>query len=336
MKDIRLGLVGCGAVTERYYLPILRRLPEICHNLYLVDRNLAQAESLRSRLPGVRIAQDHREILDRVDGAVLCVPHRLHHPIAMDFLRKGRPVLCEKPLAESAREARAMVRAAVASRAALAVNNTRRLFPSHRKIKELLAAGELGRVRSVRYFEACAFAWPSATGFYVDPRHSDRGVLLDVGPHVLDLICWWLQGRPELLSYEDDSFGGPESICHLRARKGDCTIEVRLNRLFDLPSRFRIECEQGSLEGTAYGWDRLIRRARNGTVKKIRLPSGPKLYADFVQPVFLNFMDVISKGKPPLVPGAEVIPSIEWIEACYQDRSRFALPWNEHLEAVLV
>lgn len=330
-----LGLIGCGAAAERYYVPILRKHPGLCRDLYLVDRNINQANKLRGQIGTASLAQDHREILGKVQGAIICVPHHMHYAISMDFLRAGCHVLCEKPLAESGREARELVFEAEKNGVTIAVNNTRRMFPSSQKVKEMVWSGQIGQLRSIRYFEAMAFGWESATGFYVNPRISSKGVLLDVGPHILDLICWWLQGRPKVISYQDDSFGGPESVAHLTARHAGCEIDVTINRLYDLPSGYKLEGDTGSLEGEVYGWNYLTFRAKSGVVRKIKLKAEQKLYADFVKPIFLNFLDVIANGATPLIPGAAVLPSIEWIEACYQIRSRFDLPWYQSLEAAL-
>ena len=63
------------------------------------------------------------------------------------------------------------------------------------KIRELIQNGALGRLESIRYVEGNEFGWNSETGFSVNPAITSRGVLNDVGPHVMDTICWWLGGR---------------------------------------------------------------------------------------------------------------------------------------------
>ncbi len=336
MPEIKLGLVGCGAVAERYYLPILQEHPEICKGLHLVDKNVDQAKGLAEQLDGARYTDDYNEILDKVQGVIVAVPHQLHYRISMDFLKSRCHVLCEKPLAESPEQAGEMILEAENNGVALAVNYTRRLFPSSRRIKEIIASGEIGKVSALRYIEAMAFGWPSATGFSVNPEASAKGVLLDVGPHIVDLICWWLDAKPDLLSYEDDSFGGPESVARVKARTDTCTVEVLMNRFYDLDSRFEIKGEAGSIEGAVYGWEDVVVHDRSGKRRSIKMKTKEKLYSDFVRPVFANFLEVIAGTEKPLVAGADVMTSIEFIEACYQNRSRFRLPWYENLEETLV
>lgn len=236
MTEVNLALIGCGAAARKYYLPVLKLRQEIAENIYFVDKNLSLAKEIAAEAGSKRITTDHNEIMDKVQGAIICVPHFLHHSLSLDFLRRKINVLCEKPLAESAREATEMVSTATENNVELCVNNTRRLFPAFKKVKEIISNGELGELRSITYFESNKFAWASATPFYVDPRISSKGVLLDLGAHILDLICWWIGEKPELVSCQDDSFDGPESHSLVRAKHMSCHIEVKLNRHLDFDS----------------------------------------------------------------------------------------------------
>jgi predicted dehydrogenase/nucleoside-diphosphate-sugar epimerase len=324
----RIGIIGCGAAAKRYYLPALKRHEGIIEGLYLVDKNRTQAESLANDLGGGIVHADYREILGKIDGAVILLPHSLHAGVAGEFLNAGIPVLCEKPLAETKADAHALVEAAKRTGMALCVNNTRRMFPSFKEVKRLIAGGAIGTVQSISYQEGATFAWPSATGFYVNPAQTSKGVLLDVGAHVLDLICWWLDTKPRLMQFTDDSFGGPESVAQIKARANGAEIEIFLNRLTDIDSNFRIEGSTGSIVGNVFEWNRLTikDRQRKNTNQTLRpIVSG---YPGFVLPIFDNFLQVIKGSEKPLVSAAEVEPSIELIEECYQNRTHFDLPWN--------
>jgi ubiquitin len=50
--------------------------------------------------------------------------------------------------------------------------------------------------------------------------------------------------------------------------------------------------------------------------------------------VIHNFFNVVLEGEKPLIPGEAVLPSIRFIEDCYQNRSQLAMPWNENLETL--
>lgn len=328
MKSLKIGIIGCGAAAQRYYVPALVKYPELVKNLCLVDKNIAQARELASMFGGGEVFDDYHAIINRVDGVIIALPHFLHFPVAMDFLRAGIHVLCEKPLAETSDEVSQMVDAAQKNKSVLCVNNTRRMFPAFRAVKEIIASGKIGKLKSIRYVEGNSFAWPSTTGFYVDPGATNKGVLLDLGPHVLDTICWWLGGqRPEIISCLDDSFGGPESVIRIKADLNGCGVDVLLNRLLELENRYWIEGEKGVVEGRIFDWCKCVVKLHDGHVEEIISKTKMKTYPEFVVPIIDNFIEVIQGNEQPLVQGREVECSIRMIEDAYNQRKTFNLPW---------
>jgi predicted dehydrogenase len=328
----RIAIIGCGAVAEMLYLPALARYPSVLNNLILVDRDRERAQELAMEFDVKRFLVDYRDVLSEgVDGVIVATPSHLHYSMAMDFLANGVHVLCEKPLAESADQAREMVEQAHKTGAAILANYQRRLYASYLKVKELLADGTLGEPLSIEYFEGEEFRWPTASGFYFDTKVSSRGVLLDRGAHVLDLICWWLGGKPKLVSSQNDSFGGREAVALVRFEHKRCVGEVKLSLLGKFPCVFRVKCEAGTVEGDVYDFQSIV-LTKSGRKKRLRLKSREKYYTDFGYTMVTNFLDVMSKGEEPRVSGADVLDSVEWIDECYEAASRFDMPWYEIAE----
>lgn len=325
----RIAVIGCGAIVESYYLPAIAKYPSVLERLVLVDSNEARAQKAACAFNVHNYVCDYHEILNEVDAAIIAVPHHLHYRISMDFLIKGVHVLCEKPLAVSSVEAKEMVAQAEKSGVTISVNNTRRLFPSYPKIKELVSAGTIGNLLSLKYFDGEDFRWPTASGFYFNSETSPKGVLLDRGAHVLDAICWWLGGKPKLLSCETDSFGGPEAVASIEFEHNNCSGQVRLSWLSKLQNTYKIIGELGVIEGGIEEWGKVTVTFRCGKTKKIKLESEEENYNDFGNRVVTNLLGVVSKGEKPIIPASEVIPSIELIEECYSIASRFNMPWYE-------
>ena len=107
---LSIGIIGCGAATQRYYLPALRKFTNEFESIYFVDPNLEQAEKTQREFGRGHISADYKEIINKVQGAIVIVPNHLHFSVAMDFIRSGVNVLCEKPLAEKPDEVRQMSR----------------------------------------------------------------------------------------------------------------------------------------------------------------------------------------------------------------------------------
>jgi predicted dehydrogenase len=335
MSKLSIAIIGCGAATTSYYVPASKKCARQIDELFLVDPHSGRAQETQAAIGYGEVVSDYHDILDKVNGAVIVLPNKLHYPVAMDFLRKSVHVLCEKPLAENTAEARELIEVAEEQKVGLCLNNTRRMFPNFSKTREIVKNGQIGKILSISYIEGLTFGWPSATGFYVDPSVSSRGILNDVGPHILDQICWWLGGKPTLKSYQDDSYGGPESVCEIVAEYHSCRINIFLNRLNDLKTTFVIEGEKGSLKGELFQWHKLELTDNNGQTSTIKLKVPYKTYPAHVLPIFENFLKVIQSETEPLVNGTEVLPSIEWIEECYQNRKRIQMTWNENLEKIL-
>jgi predicted dehydrogenase len=302
----------------------------------LVDPDQERASELAARFGASGTASDYRDVLDRVDGAIVAVPHHLHQPISLDCVRQGLSVLCEKPLAEEPGAAREVIEAAAAHDAALMVNQTRRLFPASRLVRQWLAEGRLGELRHIDYTMGEPFDWPAATPSYFGARHGGKGVLLDTGAHIVDLVCWWLGGRPELVDFHDDSFGGTEAVADLEMALGGCRAHVRLSWLSKLSNRYRIVGDRGIIEGGAYDWGFFHHAEGGGAPRKVKAVSGHVGFEEFASRLIENFVAVLGGRAEPLVPASEVLPSLEVMDECYARRTRFDMPWHAAWEQTAV
>jgi len=326
MSSISLGLIGCGAAAKRYYVAALKKYKGSFEDVYFVDKNIQQAGMIRDEVGFGQVGSDYIDIVDKVQGVIIALPHLLHYSASLAFLKAGKHVLCEKPLAESAAQVEELLKASRVNHAKLVVNNTRRMFPTHREVKRLIENNEIGDIKSIEIIEGGVFGWASATGFYVDPKVSSRGVLFDLGPHDIDLICWWLGEKPVLVSCKDDSFGGPESVVRIEARASGADIRILLNRICDLDSRFRIVGTRGVVEGKPMDWNNLTITDSSGAKIKKYLKSQEKNFPQFVVPVVANFLKIIEGQEDPVISGQDVQHSIEFIDECYGKRDHLNLP----------
>jgi predicted dehydrogenase len=329
-----LAIIGCGAITESFYLPTLQQYPELLGRLILVDANLERVRKLAAQVHVANLVSDYRDIVGSVDGVIVAVPHYLHYSISTDFLAAGAHVLCEKPLAETGAEAREMIRLAKENSVTISVNHGRRLFPSSQKVKQLLLAGEIGKPLTIRYLDGDVFKWPTFSGFYFDSKLSNKGVLLDIGAHVLDLICWWLGGKPRLVSSENDSFGGCEAVASILFEYEECKGEIRLSRLAKLPNYFEIRGDRGSIEGGTYNWKKIIVTSKQGKRKEIRLSPREGHSFDFGRQLIGNFLDVLRERGQPLIPATQILNSVDLLEEAYSMSKRFSMPWYNIVDLI--
>src|SRR5215210_1025760 len=216
MQKIRLAVLGCGAVAQINHLPAISASDRV-EAVVLVDADPGRARAMAERFGVPQSATDYREILDRIDAAVVALPNHLHAPVAVDLLRRGIPVLVEKPMALTVRECDEMIAAAEAGGATLAVGLDFRFFGATRWVKDFLAEGVLGELRGFDLRQGVIPRWPFATGYLLRKETAGGGVLADFGVHVLDLLLVWL-GDWAAVDYRDDAQGGIESDCDLLLR----------------------------------------------------------------------------------------------------------------------
>jgi len=193
---VKYGVIGCGAIAQR------RHIPECLANPNSVLLGIAEFNQIRcdelGKKYGVKSFCDHKDLLKmgEIDAVVVCGPNALHAPQTIDALNAGKHVLCEKPMAVTRDEAKAMLDTAKKNNKFLMVGLNQRLMPPHVRAKEILTTGRLGKVLSFR----TAFKHPGPEGWSVDAGKSwffqkaqaFMGVTGDLGIHKVDLMRWLL------------------------------------------------------------------------------------------------------------------------------------------------
>ena len=330
MKALRLGIVGCGAVTERYHLPALLTLPDLRLAAF-VDPAIDRARRLAGRAGGADAFAGSEELHGRVDAVLLATPNALHERLAVPLLAAGVHVLVEKPMARNTAECDRMIAAGETGGAVLAVGHDFRHFPLARFAKELFAAGTLGRVTQVDVRQSAGGRWPYASAAALS-REAGGGVLLDFGVHVLDLLLWWL-GELRVVSCRDDAAGGIETECELElALDGGAPVSVSLSRTRVLRDTLVVSCERGTAELGVFepAVARLTptgaTRSLSGTVSDPEFDRAPLVTVFRRQ--MADFVAAIRGEGGPTVTGREGRRVVALAEACYAMRRPLRQPWD--------
>ena len=172
---IRWCVVGAGWVARDFTIPAIHA----AHNAILaavLDRGDTTTEEF--------------------DAVYIATPNDSHAALTAHYASRGKHVLCEKPMARTLPEAEQMVQACRAAGVQYATAFDQRFHPRHRQIKNLIAAGTLGKICSARIHYACWLPpdW-SADNWRVDPERAGGGALIDLAPHGLDLLQYLLGER---------------------------------------------------------------------------------------------------------------------------------------------
>lgn len=163
------------------------------------DTRLDRLESMKQQYPFLRVTTDALELLKdpAVEAICICTPVGTHFPLAREALRHGKHVLVEKPLAASVEEAETLVKLAQQQDRCLMVDHTFVYTGAVRKIREIVARNELGRLL---YYDSVRVN----LGLFQE----DVNVLWDLGPHDLSILDYVLGRAPKTVS----AVGG----CHVK------------------------------------------------------------------------------------------------------------------------
>lgn len=194
LTHVRWGIIGCGDVTEVKSGPAFARLPD-SSLVAVMRRDAAKARDYAERHGVPRWTTDADEVLlaDDVDAIYVATPPSSHAEYVLRAAAAGKPVYVEKPMATSAAEAEAMVRACEQAGVPLFVAYYRRAQPRFEFVREAIASGEIGAPRLVTLeLHVRAPANAERAGWRWDPGVAGGGLVMDLGSHALDLLDHWL------------------------------------------------------------------------------------------------------------------------------------------------
>lgn len=190
---VRVGVIGTG-FGAMVHLPGLTQMEGVEVTAVCSSR-LKRAREVAARYRIPTVVEDYRELLtgDVVDAVTIAVPPFLHHPMALAAMEAGVHVLCEKPLARTAAEARDLERMAADTGVCTAVAFHRRYEPARLQMKQYIDDGFVGDLHSVS-----VIVYRSTLADADDRYHSwlmedekGGGVLNAIGSHYVDQLRWW-------------------------------------------------------------------------------------------------------------------------------------------------
>ena len=203
-KEFRVGIVGCGGIANGKHLPALRALPNVKMVAFCdLIRERAEKALKEYGAEGAKVYDTYEELVadETIDVVHVLTPNKAHAPISIAAMEAGKDVMCEKPMAKTAADARAMVEAAKRTGKTLTIGYQNRFRPDSLYLKKCCEAGDLGEVYYARAHAIRRRAVPT-WGVFLDEEAQGGGPLIDIGTHALDLTLW------EMNNYEVESVMG--------------------------------------------------------------------------------------------------------------------------------
>ncbi len=199
---LRIGIIGCGGIANGKHMPALKATDKadmVAFCDIIVER--AEKAAKEYGVEGAKVYENYKELLadKSIDVVHVLTPNRSHAEITIDALHAGKHVMCEKPMAKTAADARRMVEAAKQSGKKLTIGYQHRHKPESIYCKAAIERGDLGDIYFAKALAVRRRGTPT-WGVFLNEYEQGGGPLIDIGTHSLDLTLYLMNNyKPRMV-----------------------------------------------------------------------------------------------------------------------------------------
>lgn len=329
MSKLRFGVIGIGNMGSGHANSLLSGKVRGAELTAVCDGFESKREWAHAHLNGVAVFEDSSSMIDSglVDAVIVATPHYDHPTEAIQAFHKGMHVLIEKPAGVYVKQVREMNEAAAASGRTFGIVYNQRMNPLYRKLRELIASGELGEIRRTNWLIT---NWYRSQAYYDSGSWratwagEGGGVLINQCPHNLDL--WqWTTGLMPVRVRAFCAFGKHRNIeveddvtAYVEYANGATGVFITTTGEAPGTNRFEVSGDRGKIviEDDKLTFWRLRESEREFNARnkqafgapecwKVEVPihGGSTEHVGIIQ----NFTDSVLNGTPLVAPGEEGI-----------------------------
>ena len=320
---LRWGILGAARIAVRRVLPALAR-SDRSTIVAIASRDSVRAQEVARQfsIPSIHDSYDALLADHGIDAVYIPLPNNLHHPWTIRSAEAGKHVLCEKPLATSAREALEMADACREHGVLLQEAFMHRFHPQIETVQALVAAGEIGPPWLVR--SAFTFTVSSEEDIRLNPGLGGGG-MMDVGCYCVN-ISRLLLGEPSA-AYAAAHFEGVDvRLAGVLRFDGDVVAQFDCG----LRAPFRQFCEVVGRSGTIFLERPFQPEERPATIfirrgdqeRRVEIP-GTNQYVRMID----HFAECVLSNRAPRYPAEDAVANMRAIDALRESaRSGHAVP----------
>ena len=322
----RLGIIGFGHIG-RIHAEAAGRLPGV----ELAAIGTSQLDEVRRLCgPHVPVFTHYADLLQLsdLDAVVVCVPTYLHEQFVVEALRRGLPVLCEKPFALDVDSAQRMLDAARRNPTCLMIAQVLRFWPPYVRIRQLAGDGAIGSLQAIAAYRLAQY--PPWGDWFRDPEKSG-GAMLDLQVHDADFVYWLLGSPQEVYAAGLQSPTGSWDQVTTLLRYPDSVATLEATYLMPAAWPFtcgiRVTGSRGCLEFLFRVGGNVERREQAESSLRLYAPDGtvtePAVAQDDMYAAQLRyFVECVEREhSPDLCPPEETLQVMRIMSACRQSLS---------------
>ena len=201
-KVLKIGIIGCGGIANGKHMPALKTVKDVEMVAFCdIVKERAEEAAEKFGTADAKVYEDYKELLkdESIDIVHVCTPNRSHSFITIDSLEAGKHVMCEKPMAKTYEEAKAMCEAAERTGKKLSIGYQNRQTSENLYVKQCAQNGEFGEIYYGKALALRRRAVPT-WGVFLNEYEQGGGPLIDIGTHALDMTLWVMDNyEPEMV-----------------------------------------------------------------------------------------------------------------------------------------
>src|SRR5690554_4497626 len=193
-RIVKVAIIGCGGIAFGKHMPSLSKLDNVELVAFCdIIEERAQRAAKEYGTEDAKVYTDYKELLkdETIELVHVCTPNKSHADITVAALESGKHVMCEKPMAKTAADARRMLEAAKRTGKKLTIGYQGRHRTDSQYLYNECRAGELGDIYYAKAHAVRRRGVPT-WGVFLNEEEQGGGPLIDIGTHALDLTLWMM------------------------------------------------------------------------------------------------------------------------------------------------
>lgn len=314
---MKIGMIGAGSMGQAH-APAWQHLKDQGAELVGVLTNRPESAQAFANVYDIKPFTSIDELIDSVDIVDICTPTNLHKEYTLKAAQAGKHVICEKPIALTVEDGKAMIEACEQAGVHLFIAHVVRFFPPYILAKNSVDDGHIGKPGVIRLTRAGYQPRKSTDNWFVDAERSG-GVMLDLMIHDYDYARWLAGDVKRVFAKsartEDENTVGDYALVTLRHRSG--TISHIEGGWAYPPGFFRTAIDIAGTEGVIE-W-----KSDDAGTSQTHLVNPPAVEADEVavpaaqaadSPYtfqLAHFYDCMQSGAEPIVTAQDALAALE-------------------------
>lgn len=336
MNKLRVGIIGAGQESLNSHFPNCKKNSDIAEIVAVCDVNGESAKRAAEMFDVPVWYTSHQEMLEKetLDLVTICVTNKFHASLTIDALRSGCHVLCEKPPALNAIQAKEMADEAKKAGKLLTYNLHYRYAPEVQMIKAMIEAGEFGELYAAK-IKALRRRGIPGWGNFTNKSMQGGGPLVDIGVHMLDTALYLL-GYPKPLyvaanssdrigkrggvglmgAWDPERFTVEDSLFGYVQFENGVSLQVETAFALNCKDKQIMNVEIYGDQAGASVFDGQIYTEKNGNLVDMKLPFVKDLDKRNIS--ISNFLRCCAENDMPLITADQGVILMQIIDALYE------------------